>query len=229
MLRFLYFTLASSATAWGLLGWASHFLMPARTLYPACVVVGVLGGLIGALALSKRNQVRLFLLAFWPIGVVTIFFAVVGMFDFSELSFAELLNFEFAFMWCGALWAFIVLKPRRSTVFDEKRATLPSFARKPLYAQANRQSYFIPDQASLADAERAFVEASQLEFDERTEAEPIPDGDGSDWVPLDAALSAPVDASSEDDASNYGRKGPVRNRKDSRNEMPSLDDAVDIE
>ena len=85
--------------------------MPARTLYPACVVVGVLGGLIGALALSKRNQVRLFLLAFWPIGVVTIFFAAVGTFDFSELSFAELLNFEFAFMWCGALWAFIVLKP----------------------------------------------------------------------------------------------------------------------
>jgi hypothetical protein len=212
-----------------LLGWASHFLMPARMLYSASITLGVVGGLVLAFALSERNQSRLFLLAIWPIGVVTVFFSAVGTFNFSEMSFAELLNFEFAFMWGGAVWALLVLKPRRSTVFDERRATLPSLMQKPLYAQPRRQSYFIPDQASLADAERAFAESADPTGDERTQDSIAPDSDSNLWVSLDEAHDATGSTPGES-LTSRSRWRQSRSRRLTENlEIPALDNAVEID
>lgn len=119
MLKWLYFTLATVSLTYGLAGWASHFLMPARTLYAVTLGIGIPAGIIVTLIPWGRYAARPLLFALWPIAVTTVFFTSLGTFDFAEVAYVDLLNYEFALIWAGALYAVIVFYPRKRKVFDE--------------------------------------------------------------------------------------------------------------
>lgn len=119
MLRWLYFTLATLSLAYGLAGWASHFLLPARTLYAVVCAAGIPAGIIATLIPWGRYVTRPLLFAVWPIGCTAFFFSALGTFDFSKAAYVDLLNYEFAFIWGGAAYAVIVFWPRKKKVFDE--------------------------------------------------------------------------------------------------------------
>ncbi len=148
MLRFLYFTIACTALAWGLCGWASHFLMPAPTSYKISLVVGVIGGLIVTLYPWGRNLTRVFLLAIWPIIVVTTFFSLTGTFNFSDVSFAELLNLEFSLLWLGAIWATIVLRRRKTISFNNAHPTTKGWQKAHSHV-ISHPTYRIPTRESV--------------------------------------------------------------------------------
>jgi hypothetical protein len=193
MLKFLYFSIACSALTWGLCGWASHFLMPVPTLYKTSLIIGIIGGLIITVYPWGRNLTRVFLLAFWPTLVATIFFTINGTFNFSDVSFAELLNFEFSLTWCGAVWVLLVLHKRKSRVFDTLPATTRAWQKKNALVTSHA-TYTIPvdnlTQPSLTDDLEPIIDGTFVTLEE--ELERVADVDSGTWVSLDELDAAGI-------------------------------------
>ena len=175
MLRWLYFTLACTATAWGLAGWASHFLIPAHVLYVISLSAGIVFGLIVTLIPWGRSLGKIALFALWPLGVTTIFFNTTGTFDFADVSYVGLLNFEFALTWGGILWAVIVFWPRKMPVFaPRKPGAIPYWQIRP-DEQFAEPAYFLPDK--MDDLASHKLPANERFFDDEPASDAISIGD----------------------------------------------------
>ncbi len=144
MLRWLYFTLVALSISWGLLGAATRYLIQPGALLTSTLALGIPIGLFLTLFPWRKLTFRVFLFGIWPLGVATAFFSLSGTFNFLEVRYVEIFNFEFALLWGGALWALIVFTAGRRKVFEKVRAPGHSWQR-PLDEKELAPAYFLPD------------------------------------------------------------------------------------